>query len=198
MPLMRPTAVGYGAGQADPEHWPNALRIFIGDSAQQYEGTDTIVQIETNVDDLHPQAYETVMERVFAAGAVDATLTPVIMKHERPGIVFTVLAPPAKAHAVAQIVLRDTSTLGVRMQEVQRLVLSRRMEVVQTLYGPIRMKVADLGSGKAKAAPEYQDCKRIAEQTGRPVREILEEAAVAYRSTRGHSHRHKGRGKKKR
>lgn len=198
MPLMRPTAVGYGAGQADPEYWPNALRIFIGDSAQQYEGTDTIVQIETNVDDLHPQAYETVMERVFAAGAVDATLTPVIMKHERPGIVFTVLAPPAKAHAVAQIVLRDTSTLGVRMQEVQRLVLSRRMEVVQTLYGPIRMKVADLGSGKAKAAPEYQDCKRIAEQTGRPVREILEEAAVAYRSTRGHSHRHKGRGKKKR
>jgi len=95
-------------------------------------------------------------------------------------------------------VLRDTSTLGVRMQEVQRLVLSRRMEVVQTSYGPIRMKVADLGSGKAKAAPEYQDCKRIAEQTGRPVREILEEAAVAYRSTHGDSHRHKGRGKKKR
>lgn len=180
LPLMRPTAIGYGAGQADPEQWPNALRIFLGDSVEE-KHAETIVQIETNIDDLQPQAYETVMERVFAAGAVDASLTPTIMKHGRPGIVFTALSPPDRAQAVASILLHETSTLGVRMQEMQRIVLRRRMEVIQTSGGSIRMKVAELGHGLTKAAPEYQDCKRIAKQTGRPVRDILEEAALIYR-----------------
>jgi uncharacterized protein (DUF111 family) len=109
------------------------------------------------------------------------TLTPAIMKHQRPAIVLTALSPPAKAHAVAEILLRDTSTLGVRMQEMQRVVLTRRMEVVQTAGGRVRMKVAELGDGQVKAAPEYQDCKRIANHTGRPIRDVMEEAAFAYR-----------------
>jgi pyridinium-3,5-bisthiocarboxylic acid mononucleotide nickel chelatase len=181
LPIMRPTAIGYGAGSADPEGWPNALRIFVGDSVSPTRGTDTIVQVETNVDDLHPQAYETIMERLFSAGAVDVTLTPAIMKHERPGIVLMALVPPAKAHTVADILLRETSTLGVRMQEMQRVVLPRRMEVVQTASGAVRMKVAQLGDGQVKAAPEYQDCKRIADKSGQPIRDVMQDAAFAYR-----------------
>jgi pyridinium-3,5-bisthiocarboxylic acid mononucleotide nickel chelatase len=181
LPLMRPSAIGYGAGSADPQDWPNVLRIFVGDSVSITGGTDTIVQIETNVDDLHPQAYETVMERLFSAGAVDVALTPAIMKHERPGIVLTALAPAAKVQAITEILLRDTSTLGVRVQEVHRVVLPRRVDTVQISGGTIRMKVADLGDGHIKAAPEYQDCKRLADQTGRPIREIMEDAASAYR-----------------
>ena len=181
LPIIRPTAIGYGAGSADPEGWPNALRVFMGEAVSPTRNTDTIVHIETNLDDLHPQAYETIMERLFSAGAVDVTLTPAIMKHQRPAIVLTALAPPAKAHAVAEILLRETSTLGVRMQETQRVVLPRRMDVVQTASGGVRMKVAELGDGQVKAAAEYQDCKRIADHTGRPIRDVMEEAAFAYR-----------------
>lgn len=181
LPLMRPTAIGYGAGSADPKDWPNALRIFVGESVSAIDHTDTIVQLETNVDDLHPQTYETVMERLFSAGAVDVVLTPAIMKHTRPGIVLTALTPHAKAQAVTEVLLRDTSTLGVRIQELHRVVLPRRIETVKVSGGTIRMKVADLGNGRNKAAPEYQDCKRLADQTGRPIREIMEETAYAYR-----------------
>ncbi|MEK6525687.1 MAG: nickel insertion protein, partial [Nitrospirota bacterium] len=143
--------------------------------------TETVVQIETNLDDLHPQAYETVMDRVFAAGALDVTLTPVIMKHGRPGIVLAALASREKAEAVAGVMFRETTTLGVRLQEMGRRVLRRRIESVRTRGGMVRVKVAEIGEGGTKAAPEYQDCKRIAEQTGRPVREVMEEAVLAYR-----------------
>jgi len=181
-PLMRPTAIGYGAGSADPDGWPNVLRIFLGESISASLGdTETVVQIETNLDDLHPQAYETVMDRVFAAGALDVTLTPVIMKHGRPGIVLAALASREKAEAVAGVMFRETTTLGVRLQEMGRRVLRRRIESVRTRGGMVRVKVAEIGEGGTKAAPEYQDCKRIAEQTGRPVREVMEEAVLAYR-----------------
>ena len=199
LPLMRPTAIGYGAGSADPQDWPNALRIFVGESVSAIGGadTDTIVQIETNVDDLHPQAYETVMDRLFAAGAVDVALTPAIMKHARPGIVLTALAPPAKASAVTEVLLRDTSTLGVRVQEVPRVVLPRRVDTVQISGGTVHMKVTDLRDCHFKAAPEYQDCKRLAEQTGRPIRDIMEDAAFAYRQAQGKSKKAKGKSKQR-
>ncbi|WP_447977910.1 nickel pincer cofactor biosynthesis protein LarC [Candidatus Nitrospira bockiana] len=181
LPLMRPQAIGYGAGSADPAGWPNVLRVFLAADPPVESGErDTIVRIETNIDDLTPQVYETVMERLFAVGAVDVTLTAVIMKHGRPGIVLTALAPPPKSGAVVEALLRETSTIGVRVQEIARWVLPRRSETVRTPSGPVRMKVVELGQGRTKASPEYVDCRRIAEQTGRPVREILEEAALAW------------------
>jgi uncharacterized protein (TIGR00299 family) protein len=182
LPAMRPTAIGYGAGSADPDGWPNALRVFLGESVPAAaDGQDVIVQLETNLDDLNPQAYETVMARLFAAGAVDVTLAPVIMKRGRPGIVLTALAPPQKADAVAGVVLAETTSLGVRLQEVRRRLLARQMETVPLRGGAVRIKVAALGGGRTKAAPEYQDCKRLAEQTGRPVRDVMDEAMQAYR-----------------
>lgn len=180
LPPIRPTAIGYGAGTADPEGWPNLLRLFVGESLTKRRANgDTVVQIETNLDDLNPQAYETVMERLFAAGALDVTLTPVIMKRGRPGITLTALAARGTAQAVAAVMLRETTTLGVRMLEVDRLVLDRRIQKVRTNGGVVRVKVARTETGE-KAAPEYQDCRKIAERTGRPVREILDDALRAF------------------
>ncbi|HKW85562.1 MAG TPA: nickel pincer cofactor biosynthesis protein LarC [Nitrospiraceae bacterium] len=182
LPLMRPSAIGYGAGSADTDGWPNVLRVFLGDPLTASFGeAETVVQIETNLDDLNPQAYETVMDRLFAAGALDVTLTPVIMKRGRPGIVLTALVSREKAEAVAGVVLRETTALGVRIQEMSRRVLQRRIQQVHTRHGVVRVKVAETERGQTKATPEYRDCKRIAEQTGRPVREVMEEALQAFR-----------------
>lgn len=184
LPLMRPIAIGYGAGAADPHGWPNALRVFLGEPLPAALGEqDVIVQLETNLDDLNPQAYETVMAHLFDAGAVDVTLTPVIMKRGRPGIILSALAPPQKADAVGGVILAETTSLGVRIQEVRRRVLARQMETVVLRGGTVRIKVATVGRGRTKAAPEYQDCKRIAEQTRRPVRDVMDEAMQAYRRT---------------
>jgi len=142
--------------------------------------SQTVIQIETNLDDLNPQLYESVVERLFAAGAIDVTLSPVVMKRGRPGIVVTALTPPEKAESVAGTILRETTTLGVRMQEVSRWVLPRRQQTVRMADGLVRVKVAETGHGGMKAAPEFTDCKRLADQTGRPVREIMEEAMLAY------------------
>lgn len=186
LPVMRPRAIGYGAGMADPDGWPNALRVFLGEPVAEAVGEqDLVVQLETNLDDLNPQAYETVMARLFAAGALDVTLTPVIMKRGRPGIVLTALAPPQKADAVAGVVLAETTSLGVRMQEVRRRVLARQMVTVPLRGGAVRIKVATVGQRRTKAVPEYQDCKRVAEQTGRPVRDVMEDALLAYRKNSG-------------
>ncbi len=196
LPLIRPTAVGYGAGSADFEGWPNALRVFVGECASVAYGSDeVIVQIETNLDDLHPQAYETVMDRLFAGGALDVTLTQVIMKRGRPGVILGVLAPREKAEHVVGIVLRETSALGVRMQEVSRRVLPRRIETARTRWGEVRIKVAEVEPGMVKAAPEYLDCRRIAEQSGKPVREVME-AALRMFHAQGASKKAKGKKEK--
>ena len=182
LPLMRPMSIGHGAGSADPEGWPNVLRVFIGAAEDVDErARDTVVQIETNLDDVNPQTYDMVMDRLFAAGALDVSLTPLIMKQGRPGILLGVLCPPAKAREVSDVLLLDTTTLGVRVREVNRLVLSRRMETVRIAGGSVRIKVARSGPDAIKASPEYQDCKRIALQTGRPVRDVMDDATVAYR-----------------
>ncbi len=186
LPLMQGAAVGYGAGTANTEGWPNVLRVFIGDSVGGEPVTDApgnsepVIQIETNLDDFHPQAYETVMERLFRAGALDVTLTPVIMKRGRPGVVLTILATAETAAEVAQVVLEETSSLGVRIQEIDRWVLPRRIHTVRVKGGPVRVKVAQTRQGRTKAAPEYQDCKRIADRSGRPVQEVMEAAMVAF------------------
>lgn len=183
LPPMQVRRVGYGAGTADPAQWANVLRVFIGDAPASGVAVETIVELHTNLDDLNPQVYETVFERLFAAGAVDATLAPVTMKKGRPGTVLSVLAPREQVEAVLAVLFSDTTALGVRTQDVQRRVLPRRFASVQVQGGNVRIKVADHQPGRSKAAPEYDDCKRIAEQSGRPVKDILEEAMLAFRRT---------------
>ena len=182
MPVMTPTAIGYGAGDADPDDWPNALRVLFArpSSRGTYEG-DTVVQVETNLDDVNPQTYEYVMEQLFARGALDVTLAPVIMKRGRPGIVVTCLAAPAQLDRVLEVLFQETTALGVRVREVARQVLPRRFVSVKVPGGVVRMKVANVSKKTVKTAPEYLDCKRIAERTGRPLKVVMEEARDAYR-----------------
>jgi uncharacterized protein (TIGR00299 family) protein len=185
MPTMTPTAIGYGAGDSDPVDWPNVLRLFLAQSnARAGREQDTVLQVETNLDDVNPQTYEHVMEQLFAQGALDATLTPVIMKRGRPGIVVTCLVAPAKLDPVLDVLFKETTALGVRMQQVNRQILPRRFVSVQVPGGSVRIKIAEADAKEVKAAPEYLDCKRIAERTGRPVKNVLEEAMVAFARSR--------------
>ena len=182
LPRMEVRHVGYGAGTADPAQWPNVLRVFIGEGTPAAIGSvETIVELQTNIDDLNPQVYETVFDRVFAAGAVDVTLAPVTMKKGRPGSVLSVFAPREKVEAVMAVLFSDTTALGVRTQEVQRRILPRRFTSVRVDGQDVRIKLADYAPGRSKAFPEYEDCKRIAEQTSRPVRDVMEAALMTYR-----------------
>lgn len=193
LPSMHVRRVGYGAGTADPAQWANVLRVFIGDEPASNAALETIVELQTNLDDLNPQVYETVFERLFAAGAVDATLAPVTMKKGRPGNVLSVLAPRERVEAVLAVLFSDTTALGVRTHDVQRWVLPRRFASVKVRGREVRIKVADHQPGRSKAAPEYEDCKRIADQSGNPVKDILEEAMVAFRHRQGRKKRTAGR-----
>ena len=180
MPLVKPVRTGYGAGDANPEGWPNVLRVFLSDDlVRTARSTDRVIQIDTNLDDLTPQAYDYVMERLFATGALDVTLTPVIMKKSRPGVILSCLVPHERFHAAIDVLFQETTALGVRFQSLVRHVLPRRFVTVKVRGGTVQVKIADLGNGQEKASPEYADCKRIADRTGRPVKDVMQEAALA-------------------
>ena len=184
LPVMRSLAVGHGAGDRNPEDWPNVLRVFLqDDSAPEISHTERIMQIETNLDDLNPQIYEHVMDQLFDLGAVDVALIPIVMKKSRPGVLLTCLAPKEQTNAMLEILFQETPTLGVRLQEVTRQVLPRRIVPIAIQGGTVRMKVADLGAGWDKAAPEYIDCQSIARRSGRPLKTVMEEALRTYRQT---------------
>jgi uncharacterized protein (DUF111 family) len=184
-PILTPAAVGYGAGDQDPEGWPNVLRVFLSNEPEPIERPiDRVMQIETNLDDLNPQTYEHVMDRLFAAGALDVALIPVIMKRSRPGVVLSCLAARQHTDAVLDVLFQETTALGVRVQEVARRILPRRFVSVKVPGGVIRMKVAALGTGEEKAAPEYADCKAIADKTGRALKDVMEAAARRYHRLR--------------
>jgi len=182
MPLLESATVGYGAGDADPEEWPNVLRVFLSrETLRPDRPTDHVMQIETNLDDLTPQAYDYVMDRLFAAGALDVALIPVIMKRSRPGVIFSCLAAPEQTNAVLDVLFKETTALGARVQQLARQLLPRRFVSVTVRGGKVRIKIADLGADGQKAAPEYVDCKKIAERTGRPVKNVMEEALLAFK-----------------
>lgn len=184
LPVMRSLTVGYGAGDRDPEDWPNALRVFLqDDSTPETYHTERIMRIETNLDDLNPQIYEHIMDRLFDLGALDVALVPVVMKKSRPGVLLTCLTPKEQTNAILEILFLETPTLGVRLQEITRQILPRRIVPVSIQGGIVRMKVADLGAGWDKAAPEYIDCQSIAKRSGRPLKTVMEEALHAYRQT---------------
>ena len=188
-PVLIPAAVGYGAGDQDPEGWPNVLRVFLSNEPKPTERQiDRVMHIDTNLDDLNPQTYEHVMDRLFAAGALDVALIPVIMKRSRPGVVLSCLAARHHTDAVLDVLFQETTALGVRVQEVARRILPRRFVSVKVPGGMVRMKVAALGTGQEKAAPEYADCKTIADKTGRALKDVMEAAAHSYHHRRRTGH----------
>ena len=178
MPAMRVTAVGYGAGTMDLET-PNVLRLFLGDAPGQSPApTETIVQVETTVDDMSPQLYEPLLERLLEAGALDVWLTPVIMKRSRPGVVLTALCEPGRVADLSRLLFEESSTIGVRWTAYQRSRLDREMVRLDTAYGPVTFKVSRLEGRVVTVTPEFEEVRRIARDRGLPVREVLEQARV--------------------
>jgi len=179
IPPMTLAAVGYGAGGRDLPI-PNVVRLLIGEQAAPGRvGTESVVVLETNIDDLNPQVYDHVMARLFKAGALDVFLTPIQMKKNRPGILLRVICRPGDAGPLTDIVLAETSTLGVRQQTMARVSLRREMNTVETPYGAVRVKIAALPDGTRRAAAEYDDCRRLAEATGAALREVQRAAERA-------------------
>ncbi len=173
LPPVVPGAIGYGAGTANPQDWPNVLRVFRSASeATASPEADRVVQLDTNIDDMNPQRYEVVMERLFQNGALDVSMTPTMMKHHRPGVILTVLGRPEHAGALTQTLFRETTTLGVRSQIVSRMTLARSMRTIRLPQGRVRVKVVHVGN-TVQYRPEFQDCQAIANTTGLPVQEVI-------------------------
>jgi uncharacterized protein (DUF111 family) len=171
-------AVGYGAGRKDFPI-PNVLRVLLGEGASRESGLQALAVLETNIDDLNPETYDYVMGRLFAAGALDVFLSPIQMKKNRPATLLSVICWPNVAAALSDILFAETSTLGIRRYEVMRQALPRTSRTIETPYGPVRVKVARWGDDRLKAAPEYDDCRKLAEQCGVPLRDVYRAAANA-------------------
>jgi uncharacterized protein (DUF111 family) len=201
---MKIEKTGYGAGSRDFARHPNVLRVTVGESRAEVNAGEgpfdsrsgqvratqvshaTISVVEANMDDLSPQVFGYVMDRLLEAGALDVFATPVQMKKNRPGTLLTVLAKPEDADKLSHIIFAETTTLGVRRREEVRQTLARRWETVATKFGEVRIKVASLNGSVSTYAPEYEDCRRIAEEKKVPLKTVMMEAMEAYaRSVRG-------------
>ncbi|MDO8586078.1 MAG: nickel pincer cofactor biosynthesis protein LarC [Armatimonadota bacterium] len=181
MPDFRLEAVGYGAGKSEYD-FPNALRALIGESEDGLEiGFDPLIVLETNVDDMNPQFFDSAMERLFAMGARDVYLTPIQMKKNRPATLLNVLCDRDNMGSMLSIIFAETSTLGVRIQEVRRACMEREWRTVETRYGPIRIKIGSVGGEIRNSSPEYEDCRAAAAQYGVPTKVVYEEAVGVFR-----------------
>ena len=190
-PAMKIEKTGYGAGSREfPEH-PNLLRLTIGEAlpadgaslspcTSTSTSNDTITVLEANLDDLSPQVLAYAMERLLAEGALDVFSVPVQMKKSRPGALLTVLAKMEDANRLTKVIFAETTTLGVRRREELRQTLSRRWETVDTTWGPVRIKIANMNGNVSNYAPEYEDCKTLAEAQHIPLRTVMQEAIQQY------------------
>ena len=170
-PEMRLARIGIGAGQRDPA-WPNVARLWLGEPL----AAGPMVEIATNIDDMNPELYGAVTQRLFAAGARDVWLTPVQMKKGRPGVVLALVAPAGLESALSDLLLRETTTLGVRVHPVRRHEAGRAQRTVDTRYGPVQVKLKLIDGAVWGAMPEYDDCLRVAETAEVAVRLVYEEA----------------------
>jgi pyridinium-3,5-bisthiocarboxylic acid mononucleotide nickel chelatase len=176
MPPLTVEAVGYGAGTKDLPGTPNVLRCFLGRTVDEGGADETVLQVETTIDDMSPQLYETLIERVFEAGALDVFLQPVIMKRGRPGVVVTALCVPERVGDLSRALFEESTTIGVRWSEWRRARLAREMVTITTAYGTIPFKVSRLGDRIVTVTPEFADVARIAREKSLPVREVLDQA----------------------
>jgi uncharacterized protein (TIGR00299 family) protein len=187
-PAMTIEKAGYGAGSRDFHEHPNLLRLTIGE-ARRADATshdaashEQIAILEANLDDLSPQVLAYAMERLLSAGALDVFSVPVQMKKSRSGALLTVLTQTEDADRLTKMIFAETTTLGVRRHEEQRQTLARRWETVHTTWGPVRIKIANMNGSVSNYAPEYEDCRALAEARQIPLRTIMQEAIQQYLS----------------
>jgi len=176
IPAMTLESTGYGAGTIDLPI-PNVIRVLLG--TQQIDTNhiiETLVMLETNIDDLNPEVYDYVVARLFEAGALDVTLAPIQMKKNRPGTLLSVLCKPQTSKELTAILFTETTTLGVRKQRIERYSLPRAIHTIETPYGSVRVKVASQGNQETKISPEYEDCQRRASEKSVPLTEVYNAA----------------------
>ena len=178
MPEMTIERIGYGAGSRDLAEQPNLLRVIIGQTQTQYD-KDRLMMVETNIDDMSPEFYGYLMDKLFHLGGLDVFTTPILMKKNRPANKLSVLVEHHKMPAVVDFIMAETTTFGVRFYEISRRKLSREIMTVKTEYGDMGVKIGKLGDNVIKVVPEYEDCKRLAEVSNVPLRVVYESAIRA-------------------
>jgi pyridinium-3,5-bisthiocarboxylic acid mononucleotide nickel chelatase len=190
-PAMSVSAIGYGAGTADLEGQPNVVRIMVGETVDLTKGAqpglpaplgfdEEIAVIEANLDDMNPQIYGYFLEKALGVGALDVYTTPVQMKKNRPGTLLTVLCKPEDAQALMNLIFAETTTLGVRMYRAQRRVLPREWVSVGTEFGEVRIKVSRVNGRILHVAPEFEDCKKLAEEKDVPLQRVIASAMRSF------------------
>src|SRR6266849_4510680 len=185
-PAMKIERAGYGAGTRDFDDHPNVLRLTIGEAAQTAGARtlhEMITVLEANLDDLSPQVLAYAAEKLLADGALDVFSVPVQMKKGRPGALLTVLSKTEDAERLTKMIFAETTTLGVRRREEQRQTLARRWETVKTSWGKVRVKIASMNGSVSNYAPEYEDCRALAEANHVPLKMVIEEAMRQYKAT---------------
>jgi pyridinium-3,5-bisthiocarboxylic acid mononucleotide nickel chelatase len=177
-PEMIIEKIGYGAGQKEFSTRPNLFRLILGESGAGWQREEMLV-IETNIDDMNPQFYDHIMERLFAAGARDVYLTAIQMKKNRPGTLLRVIAEPRDRERLGRIIFQETSTIGIRCYPVGRIILGRESKTIKTRYGEVTVKIVEQPDGSKRAAPEYDDIKRIAVARKLPIKLVHDEVMRA-------------------
>ena len=191
MPLLKIERIGYGAGSKDFPGHPNVARLFLGEKTHaeataaggmlaSERGEEIVSVIEADVDDMNPQLYGYLAGRAFDAGALDVTCAPVQMKKNRPGLHISILCPPERADALAALLFEETTTIGVRIHEARRQILQREWVTVETVHGAVRMKIARSNGRVVNFAPEYEDCRKLADEKAVPLKQVMFDALAAY------------------
>jgi pyridinium-3,5-bisthiocarboxylic acid mononucleotide nickel chelatase len=181
-PVMRTHSIGYGAGTRNPERFPNVVRVSISEITQASVNHETITVLECAVDDLSPQVLAHTAQLALEQGALDVMSAPVTMKKGRLGTLLTVLCKPADASRLQQLLFRETTTLGIRVREENRVVLARETTAVQTEFGVIQVKAGSWQGEEWNAAPEFEDCRRAAAAFQVPLKTVMQAALVAWRT----------------
>ncbi len=182
MPMMKIDRIGYGAGTRTYPNFPNVLRAIIGEFESDADQTpEKITVIEANIDDLNAQVFGHLMDKALAEGALDIFYTPVQMKKNRPGVLLTLLCRPEDRLKMCEIIFRETTTLGLRFRDERREILRREHLIVETIYGPVKIKVARGLDGRVvNYAPEFEDCHAAAELHGVALRDVQMAALSIY------------------
>jgi len=170
-PPLNLEKIGYGAGNRNPDEYPNVMRLWIGEVAG-HNGHEGMVLLETNIDDMNPQIYDYVMERLFAQGALDVWLTHIQMKKNRPAVMLSVLAPGDAESRLAEIIMRETSTLGIRVRPIFRHIAGRDIVEIDSTYGKVKVKVKRFQDEVLSISPEYDECRQIAAEKDIPLRDV--------------------------
>ena len=181
MPPVTISSTGLGAGDERDGATPNALRVFLADRIEEEDaGRDTVLLLETNIDDMSSEWIGYLMDRLFENGALDVYVTPILMKKTRPAHKLSILGPLDRERELADTLFTESTTLGVRRTEIERIVLERETMEIETPWGPVRIKIARRGNERGGASPEYEDLKRVAETAGLPIKEVHRQALELY------------------